>query len=56
MVDPALFEDAGAMREVYAANAALEEEQAALLERWETLGTELETADDALRRNLEENP
>ena len=56
MVDPALFEDAGAMREVYAANAALEEEQAALLERWEKLGTELETADDALRRNLEENP
>jgi ATP-binding cassette subfamily F protein 3 len=54
MVDPALFEDASAMREVYSDNAALEDEQAELLERWETLGTELEAADEALRRNLEE--
>ncbi len=56
MVDPALFEDAAGMREVYTANAALEEEQLELMERWETLGTELEAADDALRRNLEETP
>jgi hypothetical protein len=55
MVDPALFEDASAMREVYSANAALEDEQAELLERWETLSTELEEADEALRRNLEES-
>ena len=54
MVDPALFEDSVAMREVYSANASLEDEQVELLERWETLGTELEAADEALRRNLED--
>ena len=54
MVDPALFEDAEAMRAVYTENAALEEQQLEWMERWETLGTELEAADEALRQNLEE--
>jgi ATP-binding cassette subfamily F protein 3 len=56
MVDPALFEDATAMRQVYEAHAAHETEHATLLERWETLGTELEEADEALRNTLEDAP
>ncbi|MGB0592171.1 MAG: ribosomal protection-like ABC-F family protein [Myxococcota bacterium] len=53
MVEPSFFEQPDQMREAYTSQSALEAEQAELMNRWESLGTALEAADEKLATELE---
>jgi ATP-binding cassette, subfamily F, member 3 len=53
MVEPSFFEQPDQMREAYTSQSTLEAEQAELMNRWESLGTALEAADEGLAAELE---